>query len=237
MPAMNWLRRLFGRKVRLDPEQALAVAAYRSRPPIHAATPLAGVRFVVVDVETSGLDPLADRLISIGAIEVSGGRVRLDSAFEVLFRQEQASNHANILIHGISGSRQRDGLPHAAAMIRFLDYAGTAPLAGFHADFDRLMIDRAARRAIAEAPGNPWLDLAFLAPALLAEPGRDLPQGLDGWAGRYGIENHARHNALADALATAQLLQVLLSRAAAAGAKTLADLQRIERDQRWLSRR
>ena len=49
--------------------------------------------------------------------------------------------------------------------------------------------------------------------------------GLDAWSQQFGIDNDARHNALADALATAQLLQVVLARAIAAGVTTLAELQ------------
>ncbi|MBS1220278.1 MAG: Exonuclease [Proteobacteria bacterium] len=234
---MNWLRRWLGRGPRLHPEQSLALAAYRAQPVATAGTPLATLRFVVADVETTGLSPYVDRLISIGAVEVSAGKVRLGSGFEVVFRQPQASANANILIHGIDGTTQMAGLEPAAAMLQFLDYAEQAPLVGFHADFDRVMIDRASSEVLGYTLSNTWLDLAYLAPALLHQRGTALPQSLDEWTQLLGIENHARHNALADAVATAQLLQVVLARAIAAGTVTLADLLRLEKDQRWLSQR
>jgi len=84
---MNWLRRWLGRGPRLHPEQSLALAAYRAQPVATAVTPLATLRFIVADVETTGLSPYVDRLISIGAVEVSAGKVRLGSGFEVVFRQ------------------------------------------------------------------------------------------------------------------------------------------------------
>ena len=234
---MSWLRRLFGVGPRLQMEQSLALAAYHARPEISSATPLARLRCVVVDVESTGLDPFSDRLISIGAVSVEDCIVRLNSGFAVVLCQPQPSSQANILIHGIDGTSQLAGVDPATALVSFLDYAERAPMVGFHADFDRIMIDRAAMKALGCAPSAVWLDLAYLAPALLAAPGVTMPQGLDAWAQQFGIENHARHNALADALATAQLLQVVLARAIAAGMTTLADLQRIESDQRWLSRR
>ncbi|RPJ48831.1 MAG: 3'-5' exonuclease [Betaproteobacteria bacterium] len=234
---MNWLRRWLGRGPRLHPEQSLALAAYRAQPVATAVTPLATLRFIVADVETTGLSPYVDRLISIGAVEVSAGKVRLGSGFEVVFRQPQASANANILIHGIDGTTQIAGLEPAAAMLQFLDYAEQAPLVGFHADFDRVMIDRASSEVLGYTLSNTWLDLAYLAPALLHQRGTALPQSLDEWTQLLGIENHARHNALADAVATAQLLQVVLARAIAAGTVTLADLLRLEKDQRWLSQR
>ncbi len=231
---MNWLRRLTGRSPALNMEQQLALVAYRALPAIDSATPLATLRFVVADVETTGLRPNHDRLISIGAVVVENKTICLSESFEVIFRQPQASNTANILIHGIDGTTQMNGLTPADAMLEFFEYAGAAPLVGYHADFDRVVINREARNSIGKPPANTWLDLAFLAPAVF--DGAGTKQTLDDWLQRFGIVNHARHNALADALATAQLLQVVLAQAMTDGAQTLRDLVEIERNQRWLSR-
>jgi len=233
---LNWLDRLLRRRPALPLQQQLALAAYRAAPAIPAAAPLADLRWVVVDVETTGLDPFTDRLISIGAVELVAGRIPLSSGFEVVIRQDEASARDNILIHGIDGSTQRSGKAPAAALLDFLGYAGQAPLLGFHADFDRIMIERATREALGMVPDNPWLDLAFLAPALMERHGEAMPQGLDEWMALAGIDNRFRHNALADALATAQLLQVVLARARTGGARTLGDLAKVEKDRRWLGR-
>ena len=58
---------------------------------------------------------------------------------------------------------------------------------------------------------------------------------LDDWLGVFGIENYARHDALADALATAQLLLAVLAAAERAGLPAWADLARLQKDQRWLA--
>lgn len=234
---MNWLRRLLGKAPALTVEQQLALAAHHAQPVVEAAAPLATLRFVVADVETTGLQPYSDRLISIGAVVVEHGVIRLSESFEVVFRQPRISNTSNILIHGIDGTTQLAGRAPAAAMLEFLDFAGAAPLVGYHADFDRVMIDREAGTSIGSKSVNAWLDLAFLAPAVFAAAGTQSLRTLDDWLSRFGIHNHARHNALADALATAQLLQVVLAQAMTDGAGTLQDLMRIERDQRWLGQR
>jgi len=234
---LNWARRLFQRRPRLDSEKILALAAYHAHSPVPVNVPLETLRFVVADVETTGLNPFADQLISIGAVELLDSRILLASGFEVVFRQPQASANANILVHGIDGTTQMGGVDPAAASLLFLDFAKNSPLVGFHADFDRLMIDRAFTKALGCAPSNHWLDLAFLAPAVMPEPNRRLPRGLDEWMDRFGIANLARHNALADALATAQLLQVVLAEAVKQGICTLADLIKLEQDQRWLRHR
>jgi DNA polymerase-3 subunit epsilon len=234
---LNWFRQLLRRNSSLTAEQTLALDAYRSQAKVPGAPPLSTLRFVVADVETTGLNPFADQLISIGAVELVNDRIILSSGFEVVFRQLQASANANILVHGIDGTTQLGGLEPAAATLQFLEFVKNAPLVGFHADFDRMMIDRAANAAVGRAPFNIWLDLAYLAPAIMPEPDRKRPLGFDEWMDRFGITNFARHNALADALATAQLLQVVLTRARQQGVNTLDGLIKLERSQRWLQGR
>ncbi len=231
---MNWLRRLTGRLPVLSIEQQLALVAYRALSAVDGAASLARLRLLVVDVETTGLSLDHDRLISIGAVVVERGVIRLSESFEVVFRQPRASSVANILIHGIDGTTQMSGWAPADAMLGFLDFVGAAPLVGYHADFDRIMINREARACLGKPPANPWLDLTLLAPAVFATTSSYPSQTLDDWLQRFSIDNPARHNALADALATAQLLQVVLAQAMTDGAKTLRDLMGIERDQRWL---
>ncbi len=47
-------------------------------------TPVSQVRFVVLDTETTGLDPRRDKIITIGALAVCDGEILLDDAFEVM---------------------------------------------------------------------------------------------------------------------------------------------------------
>jgi len=62
-----------------------------------------GVRYVVVDVETSGLDTRADRMIAIGAVGVERGQLRVGDTFAAVLRQRRANDADNILIHQIGG--------------------------------------------------------------------------------------------------------------------------------------
>lgn len=230
---MNWLRGLLRRPPRVDGAVAAALAGYRSREQPDLGSVLAAQRVIVVDVETSGLDPFRDRLISIGAIAVQSGLVCLDESFETVLRQEVASEDHNILIHGIGGSAQMLGRDPAAALVDFLAFSGKVPLVAFHSDFDRVLIERATTAALGIKPDNLWLDLAVLAPALFPDYGRTV-RTLDDWLQFFGIQNPDRHDALADALATAQLLLVVLAAAGRQGLATWAQLARLQKDQKWL---
>jgi len=232
---MSWLRRLLRRAPALSQPEAAAVAAYRALPRPDLRAPLGGQRAVVVDVESSGLDPHRDRLISVAAIAVHGGLVRQAECYAAVLRQDEPSAVENIVVHGIGGMAQVEGRDPAGALAGFLAFAGKDPLVGFHAEFDRVLIERAAGAVLDLKPGNAWLDLAALAPALFPDhAGR--ARSLDDWLERFGIANHQRHDALADALATAQLLLVVLAEARNRGIADWWQLERMQSDQRRLER-
>lgn len=212
---MDWLRPFRSRKlVPLTPIQAERLAAWQALPKADPDRPFDEARYVVVDVESSGLDLEKDRLIAIGAIAVAGGRIVLDDALDIVLQQEEVSAKDNILIHGISGEVQRQGVPPADALLDFLEYLGQDPLIAFHVTFDNTMIRKAVRSHLGFRFDHAWADLAYVAPALYPEQVYRC-RSLDQWSAFFGIGNFARHSALADAMATADLLLRLRPRMAA----------------------
>lgn len=231
---MHWLASLFpSRRRLLPPEPAARLAAWAGLPTAPLNAGHAQSRYVVVDVESTGLDLSRDRLIAIGACAVEGGRVRLGDSFEVVLRQDEASSRSNILVHGIGGERQREGVEPAEALLRFLEYLGKSPLVAFHVAFDQTMIRRAMREFLGYRFDHPWLDLAYVMPGLMPEYARKY-RALDHWTAHFEIGNYARHSALADALATARLLLVALPLATRTGLGNYAQLQDLEKAQRWI---
>jgi DNA polymerase III subunit epsilon len=197
---------------------------------------LRAARWVVIDCETSGLDPSQDRLLSIGAIAVQAGRVDLGEAFEVVLQQATASDPSNILVHGIGGEAQRTGRPMEQGLRAFSAFLASGVPVAFHAPFDAAVLER-AHLAHALQPPRRWLDAAQLANSLYprSRPAKLKHGSLDDWLADFGIASPSRHNALGDAYATAQLFLVLLAEAERQGVQTVADLRRIERSARWVS--
>jgi DNA polymerase-3 subunit epsilon len=191
-------------------------------------------RYIVVDVETTGLDLRRDTLIAIGAVAVRSGAIMLDDGFDAVLKQAQASTDANILIHGIGGATQLGGRDPAYALLDFLAYAGKSPLVAFRAEFDRAMLERAMRDVLGVSLGLPFVDLAFLLPALFPGTACD---SLDDWVMHFGGDVAVRHHALGDAYATAQLLLITLAAAEAAGIASPAQLVATQKAQRWLGTR
>ena len=189
-------------------------------------TPLATARWVAIDCETSGLDAARGRLLSVGAVAVREGRIELAQAFEAGVKQQAPSAAENILIHGIGGDAQLAGLPLAEVVAKLDAHVGDAIPVAFHAPFDAAVLSRHGFK-----PRAPWHDLAVLAPAL--HPGRKAKL-LEDWLAESGSPAHARHDALGDAFATAQLLLVLLAEAKRQRVETVEDLRGMERNRRWL---
>jgi DNA polymerase-3 subunit epsilon len=212
---MNWLTRLLGReKPVLTTDELRRLAAWQALPPADPNKPWTEARYVVVDVESSGLNVDRDRLIAIGAVAVTGGRIDLADSLEIVVQQAKVSNKDNILIHGITGEAQREGVPPAEALLVFLEYLGKDPLIAFHVAFDNTMISKTIRKYLGFRFEHGWADLAHITPALFPELTYKC-RSLDQWMEHFGIGNFARHSALADALSTAELMLVLRPRLAA----------------------
>lgn len=198
-------------------------------------------RWLVVDVETTGLDAARDHLLAIAgiAVRMDGPRpmaVPADS-FEIVLRHDAGSvDKHNILLHGIGVGAQRAGVDPATALEAFEHWAGHSPMVAFHAAFDQTMILRHMARILGRKLSNPWLDLAQVAPAL--QPA-ERARSLDEWMRVHGIRCAVRHQAAADAQATAELLLKLapLARAQGTACGDFRGWQRLADQQRWLQRR
>lgn len=97
------------------------------------------------------------------------------------------------------------------------------------------MLRRAIDRHLGLAFQRPWLDLADVAPLAWPRYASRLT-GLDDWLEAFSIPVAFRHRAIADCLATAQLLLMVLPHASSIGASTAGELVALSDSSRWLSR-
>jgi DNA polymerase-3 subunit epsilon len=232
---IKWLGSWFGPKPQLEAEQLHRFELWQALPPVELKMPITASRYVVVDVETTGLSLTQDRLISIGAVAVVNGKIVLGDSFYAVLQQCSASERDNILLHGIGTAAQLEGEAPVEALLAFLEYLGKSPLVAFHVTFDETMIKGALRNYLGLNFKHPWLDLAYVMPGLNPQMARKL-RALDDWIAQFNIRIEVRHNALADALATAQLLQIALSLARKKSVAEYAGLADIEKAQRWVNR-
>ncbi len=223
-----------GNRPPIEPAVAESVRRWKARREYDPSRPAGAGRWVVVDVESSGLDAGRDALIAVGALAVVDGAIDLADSFEVILRQDAPSSTENIEVHGIGGTEQREGEAPGTALAEFLDFVGKDPLVAFHAPFDATLLQRAIDRHLGIAFRRPWLDLAQVAPLAWPKYASRL-DGLDAWLEQFAIPVAFRHRAIADCLATAQLLLMVLREAPAIGAPTAGRLLGVAGEGRWLA--
>jgi len=231
-------QRLLGRfaqsRPALPPNLEARLEAFTERSPPATRYPHRRSRYVTVDLETTGTDMHRDRVLSIGAVTIEHGLIDLAQCFEVVIRQESASSSNNILIHRIGGQRQLGGVDRREALLSFLEFLDHAPLVAYRAEFDRTVLDRSLQEDLGLHTMKRWIDLAEVLTALF--PGRE-NRSLDEWLSSLEIPTFGRHDALADAFATAQLLQVCLPKAEAMEIRCPQELIEMATAQRWLGKR
>lgn len=195
-------------------------------------------RWIMLDVETSGLDPSTDHLLAIAAVALrftpTTGQLEVvvGDSFEVVLRQDTPSAKDNILIHHIGVQAQSEGIAPTEALEQFRVWVGASPLLAFHAAFDQAMIERAFRRFHLAPLANEWLDIEPIARLV---GGNTQARALDDWLTHFGIECAVRHQAASDAFATAELL-LRLWPATRKEANSWPQLRKLARNASWIPR-
>ena len=184
-----------------------------------AATP---PQLVVLDTETTGLDPERDRIIDIGAVRL-GPDLEVRDRFVTLVDPGVPIPLFITRLGGIADAdvRGAPAFPEAFAALR--QFAGDAVLVGHNVGFDRDHLAAGARRAGLPPLANAWFDT--LEAALLLYPELDR-HALAVLAAEFRIERQA-HRALPDAETAADVLRRLCARAAGLGAEERALLTAI----------
>jgi DNA polymerase III subunit epsilon len=202
-----------------------AAAAYAAAALPSRRSPWREADYCVVDLELSGLDPRRHEIISFGAVPIVGGRVSLGSAIYGLAQPSGPITEESILVHGI---RTLD-LTEAPAVDEALDAlleAMTGRVLVVHtAAVERAFLGRALRRRSVRLRA-PVVDTNVLGPLWLHERDGRVLRGLSlgALAAELELPAHRPHNALGDALTTAQAFLALATHLDALRPETVGSL-------------
>ncbi|WP_434766948.1 3'-5' exonuclease [Pseudomonas triticicola] len=190
-------------------------------------------RWVVLDLETTGLNLSKDRVLSIGAVVITDGAIDFRQQFERTLQCRELKLSPSVLIHGLGPNAIAAGSEPAEALLELLEFIGDSPVLAFHAPFDQHMLGRALKEHLGHKLQHVFLDVADIAPFLCPQA-QIREAGLDEWIEWFRLEVFERHNASADALATAELALILFSRARAQ--QIYSPLQLQQRLSQWKRR-
>ncbi|MFW5824947.1 MAG: 3'-5' exonuclease [Marinobacter sp.] len=181
------------------------------------------LRLIVLDLETTGLNPAKDKVIAIGAVAIDRMAIPLSDQFDLILRRPELDIRETVLIHGIGPEALTKGHETRDALVRLLEWMNGDPILAFHSAFDRKFLEKALKQHLNYTQPHTWVDVADLMPAFFPDA-LEGSKRLDNWADHFGLEIAARHHAAADALATAELALIAFREAGRQGVVTLDDL-------------
>ena len=200
----------------LDSMEALPIGTLKETP------------ILSVDLELTGLDPQTAEIVSIGWTAIERGRIRLGSNRHVLVRSTRSVGHS-ATIHELRDQDVAAGIAEEEALGELFECAAGHVLLFHHAGLDVPCLQRACDAWAGCRPPLPALDtLRWEAErrARRGEAPRDGALRLGALRAHYHLPEHALHDALGDAIATAELFLAMAAHAQPHGKLQLAPLVR-----------
>jgi DNA polymerase-3 subunit epsilon len=169
-------------------------------PPPPGTAPVSQVELLALDLETTGLDPRTDHVLSVGWVPVAGGQVLLaDAGVDV---------GSSATIHGLTDDALAGAASLAEVLPRLLGALHGRVLLAHHAPIEVEFVGAATVSAYGARPPLTVVDTLALEHRLRADVNGEV-QGslrLDAARRTYGLPRYASHHALTDAVAAAELL-------------------------------
>lgn len=191
--------------------------------------PLVAAPCVVFDLESTGLQPSqGDAIVQIGAVRLRNAEVV--ESFTTLVNPGRPIPPVSTKYHGVTDAMVQGAPEEKAAVAQFLAFCGEDVLVAHNAGFDQTLLHMAEFRG---APALANAMLCSMAASRWLDP-QESDHSLDGIATRMGIVIEGRHEALGDALATAEIWLRMIARASALGVEHLPELARRAGMQRFV---
>lgn len=168
---------------------------------VHATVKTETAPYVVIDVETTGLNIEYDHIIEIGAVKKLGEEVH---EFHRLIRIDSVLPEKIIQLTGITNDMLQSGVSLRIALDGFLDFIGEYRLVGYNISFDIEFLNAGLKRFGQSAITNPVFDLLKV---VRTEKMFQENYRLETSLKAYGIDKKLPHRALDDARLIFELSQ------------------------------
>lgn len=198
-----------------------ALSEYFRAGVIDAATPIIDAPLLALDVETTGLDPEKDAIISLGAIPFDAARIRCREAQYWVVKPTSELSEESVTYHHITHTELQHAPSLKTVLRELLEVMQGHIVVVHYRNIERGFLDQACQRHFNESFCFPLIDTMELEARLhpVRQPGRlarlfgrkPLSIRLDDSRRRYHLPSYHAHHALSDALATAELLQAQIA--------------------------
>jgi len=185
----------------------------------HDETKLSEIDFVALDFETTGLDSSINSIISIGLVPFNLNRVFCNQAKKWYITPQDKLKEDSVIIHGITHSDLKGAPDLRRILERLLDELAGKVVVVHYRNIERDFFDANLRSLINEGIIFPIID------TMQIEADKQVRGGFINWLKRkptesirlansrlrYNLPPYQPHDALTDAIATAELLQAQVS--------------------------
>ncbi len=163
--------------------------------------------FVVIDTETTGLNPKKDEILSIGAVKIKDNKILTSQTFEVFLKNSKEISSNSIKIHGIRPFDLKDAKTTKEGIVEFLNFVGSRPLIGYYLEFDVSMINKYTKEMLGITLPNRMIEVSeiYFDKSISLIPQGNIDLRFDTILQNCGIPNMGVHNAVNDAIMTAMI--------------------------------
>lgn len=166
-------------------------------------------RYVILNTETSGLNPKKDVILSFGAIGIENEVIKVNDSLELVILQYKYL-HDNGLSNEFIIESKLPKFTENNAVEELINYIGNATLVGHRIHFDIEMINEVLEKMECGKIKNEALDIEIMHQKLYDEINK--PHSLDELVQAYKIPVHERNSTLEDAYSMALLFLKLKSK-------------------------
>jgi len=177
-------------------------------------TPFSDVELLSVDFETTGLHAINDKLLSVGFIGVKQHQISIKTSYHQIINTRDDLSADNVVIHQITDQQKNQGAPLKEVVEALLEALAGKVMVVHFARIERQFLQQACIELYGLAPPFPMIDTLMVAKRQLDK--YDIAYDpstlrLSALRHKMGLPNHFAHNALNDAIATAELLMAQVS--------------------------
>jgi DNA polymerase-3 subunit epsilon len=200
------------RKRALTKAAAGPLADYLATPFPHKHSNCRDLEIVAIDLETTGLDPARDEILSIGLVNIEDWAVKLSTSWHSIVRIDKAIPGETAVIHQITDDQSAAGAPLEELLPEVLKRLAGRAMLVHYSPIEQSFLSAACEKLYGAPFVAPIIDTLEIAQRTFQRRNHTIQPGdlrLFNLRPRYNLPQYKAHNALSDALATAEVFLAL----------------------------
>ncbi len=172
------------------------------------------INFIAVDFETTGLHSKKHEILSMGFCPIKDNSIQLGDCLHITIKPTIELKNDNVIIHKLTDDILNRGVSAERALQIFLKQTKNKVIIAHHHRIEKTFIQELSKKILGKVIPVVFIDTLMLAEKLMVHNHPPpLPNSfrLFNLRKQYGLPNYNAHNALEDAISTAELFLAQIS--------------------------